>query len=55
MEEIVTVRSYDGKLVSIPLSKKDEYLNKQKEIKRLLDSSKTKEEVLRIMDERKDN
>lgn len=55
MEDIVTVKSYDGKLVRVPLSKKEEYLNKQKEIKRLLDSGKTKEEVLRIINERKDN
>ncbi len=55
MEDIVTVKSYDGKLVRVPLSKKEEYLNKQKEIKILLDSGKTKEEVLRILNERKDN
>ena len=55
MEEKVTIKSYDGKLVRVPLSKKEEYLNKQKEIKILLDSGKTKEEVLRILNERKDN
>lgn len=55
MEEKVTIKSYDGKLVRVPLSKKEEYLNKQKEIKRLLESGKTKEEVLRIINERKDN
>ncbi len=55
MEEKVIVKSYDGKLVSVPLSKKEEYLNIQKEIKRLLDSGKSKEEVLRIINERKDN
>ena len=55
MDDIVTVKSYDGKLVRVPLNKKEEYLNKQKEIKRLLDSGKTKEEVLRIINERKDN
>lgn len=55
MEDIVTVKSYDGKLVRVPLSKKEEYLNKQKEIKILLDSGKTKEEVLRIINEKTDN
>lgn len=55
MEDIVTVKSYDGKLVRVPLSKKEEYLNKQKEIKILLDNGKTQEEVLRIINERKDN
>ena len=55
MEEKVIVKSYDGKLVSIPIDKKEEYLNIQKEIKRLLDSGKSKEEVLRIINERKDN
>ena len=55
MEEKVIVKSYDGKLVSVPLNKKEEYLNIQKKIKRLLDNGKTKEEVLRIINERKDN
>ena len=55
MEEKVTIKSYDGKLVRVLLSKKEEYLNKQKEIKRLLDIGKTQEEVLRIINERKDN
>ncbi len=55
MEETVIVKSYDGNLVRVPLNKKDEYLKKQNEIKRLLDSGKTKEEVLRLMNERKDN
>jgi hypothetical protein len=55
MEKTVIVKSYDGNLVRVPLNKKDEYLKKQNEIKRLLDSGKTKEEVLRIMNERKDN
>lgn len=55
MEETVIVKSYDGNLVRVPLNKKDEYLKTQNEIKRLLDSGKTKEEVLRLMNERKDN
>ena len=55
MEKTVIVKSYDGNLVRVPLNKKDEYLKKQNEIKRLLDSGKTKEEVLRIMNERKDS
>ncbi len=55
MEEKVIVKSYDGKLVSVPLDKKEEYLKVQKEIKELLDSGKSKEEVLKIINERKDN
>ena len=55
MEEKVIVKSYDGKLVSIPLDKKEEYLKKQKEIQMLLKSGKTKEEILRILNERKNN
>lgn len=55
MEEKVIVKSYDGKLVSVPLNKKEEYLKIQKEIKRLLDSGKSKEEILRIINERKNN
>lgn len=55
MKETVIVKSYDGNLVRVPLNKKDEYLKTQNEIKRLLDSGKTKEEVLRIINERKDN
>ena len=55
MEDLVIVKSYDGKLVRVPLSKKDEYLKQQNEIKNLIDSGKTKEEVLRIINERKDS
>ena len=55
MEEKVIVKSYDGKLVRVPLDKKEEYLKVQKEIKELLDSGKSKEEVLRIINERKYN
>lgn len=55
MEEKVIVKSYDGKLVRVPLDKKEEYLKVQKEIKELLDSGKSKEEVLKIINERKDN
>lgn len=51
----ITVKSYDGKLVSIPLDKKDEYLNAQEEIKELLNSGKNMDEVLRIINERKNN
>ena len=52
MEDKVIVKSYDGKLVRIPLSKKEEYLKKQEEIKFLLKSGKSKEEVLKIINER---
>jgi len=55
MEEKVIVKSYDGKLVSIPIDKKEEYLRIQNEIKILLESGKTKEEVIRIINEREDN
>lgn len=55
MEEKVIVKSYDGKLVSIPIDKKEEYLRIQNEIKILLESGITKEEVIRIINEREDN
>lgn len=55
MEEKVIVKSYDGKLVSISIEKKEEYLRTQREIKVLLESGKTKEEVIRIINEREDN
>ena len=52
MDDKVLVKCYDGSLVSIPVDKKDEYLRKQQQIKDLLASGKTKEEVLRILDEK---
>ena len=55
MEEKVIVKSYDGKLVKVPIDKKEEYLRIQNEIKILLESGKTKEEVIRIINEREDN
>ena len=55
MDDKVIVRSYDGKLVSVPIDKKDEYLKLQDQIKMLINSGKTKEEVLRIINDRKDS
>ncbi len=55
MNDKVVVKCYDGSLVSIPIDKKDEYLHRQEEIKNLLAQGKTKEEVLRIIDERENN
>ena len=55
MEDKVTLRSYDGKLSRVPIDQKEEYLKKQREIQQLFNSGKTKEEVLRILNERKDN
>lgn len=52
MSDMVTLKSYDGKLVRIPLDKKDEYLKRQEEIKELLKSGKTKQDILRIINER---
>ncbi len=50
--EYVTVKSYDGKLVRIEIDKKDEYLKTQEQIKKLLDSGKSKEEVKKIINDR---
>ncbi len=55
MNDKVVVKCYDGSLVSVPVDKVDEYLRHQEEIKNLLKEGKTKEEVLRILDERENN
>lgn len=47
--EYVTVRSYDGKLVRVEVSKKDEYLRTQEKIKYLIKSGKSLEEIKEIM------
>ncbi len=47
--EYVTVRSYDGKLVRVEASKKDEYLRTQEKIKSLIKSGKSLEEIKEIM------
>jgi len=45
----ITVRSYDGRMVRIPEEKKEEYLRKQKEIKRYMEAGKTKEEIKELL------
>lgn len=45
----VTVKSYDGKMVRVPLEKKEEYLRNQEKIKSYLSSGKTIEEIKDIM------
>ena len=44
-KEMVTVKSYDGKLVRIPEEKLDEYLENQRLIKKYLDDGMNVEEI----------
>ncbi len=46
---MITVKSYDGKLVRIPEEKKEEYEKNQKLIKMYLEQGKTKEEIKKLL------
>ena len=46
---MITVKSYNGKMVQIPEEKREEYLRNQEKIKRYLEEGKTKEEILDLM------
>ena len=46
---MITVKSYDGKMVRIPEEKKEEYERNQKLIKMYLDKGKTKDEIKEIL------
>ena len=46
---MITVKSYNGKMVSIDEDKKEEYLRNQERIKRYIKEGKTIEEVKEIM------
>ena len=47
--EYITVESYDGKMVRVPMDKKEEYLRKQKQIKMYLEQGKDIEEIKEIL------
>jgi len=47
--DYVMLKSYDGKLVKVNIEQKDEYLRKQKLIKKYLDMGKTKKEVIELI------
>lgn len=49
--EYVILPSYDGKMVRVPIDKKDEYIENQNKIKELLSKGKTKEEILKLIGE----
>ena len=46
---MITVKSYDGKMVTIPEEKKEEYERNQKQIKMYLEQGKTKEEIKELL------
>ncbi len=46
---MITVKSYDGKMVSIPEEKKEEYERKQRLIKMYIEQGKTKQEIKEIL------
>lgn len=54
MEEYVILKSYDNKLVRVPILKKDEYLKTQEYIKHLLKQGKTKEEIFKLLEANND-
>ena len=47
--EYITVTSYDGKMVRVPMDKKDEYIRTQKQIKMYLEQGKSIEEIKEIL------
>lgn len=47
--EYVMLMSYDGKMVRVPLEKKEEYLKNQKKIKSLIDKGKSIDEIKEIL------
>lgn len=47
--EYVTVLSHNGKMVRVPLEKKDEYIRNQKLIKMYLEQGKGIEEIKEII------
>ena len=46
---MITVKSYDGKMVTIPEEKKDEYEKNQIIIKMYIEQGKTKEEIKELL------
>ena len=46
---MITLKSYDGKMVRVPEEKKEEYLRNQKRIKFYLEQGKTIEEIKEIL------
>jgi hypothetical protein len=48
-KQVITVKSYDGKMVTIPEEKKDEYEENQKLIKIYLEQGKTKDEIKELL------
>lgn len=45
----VLVETYDGKMINVPREKKEEYLRKQEEIKKLLKEGKTIAEIKKLL------
>ena len=46
---MITLKSYDGKLVSVPEEKKEEYEETQRLLKMYLKQGKSKEEIKTIL------
>ena len=46
---MITLKSYDGKMVSVPDEKKEEYERNQKLIKMYLEQGKTKDEIKELL------
>ena len=53
MDDLITLESYDGKLVKVPIEKKEEYIETQRRIKMYLQEGKTIEEIKDILKEGK--
>ena len=47
--EYVTLESYDGKMVRVPVDKKAEYIKTQQKIRVYIEEGKTKEEIKELL------
>lgn len=51
----VSLKSYNDKIVRVPVNKKDEYLKNQARIKKYLEDGKSIREIIKILGEENDN
>lgn len=47
--EYITIKSYDGKMVRIPVDKKEEYIQNQNIIKNMKKQGKSNEEIKELL------
>lgn len=53
-DDYIMLKSYDEKIVRIPIDKKDEYLQKQEKIKYYLKEGRSIKETIKLLGEQND-